>query len=95
MFWIYFLYPHSFQQFYIEIVMALTKKEQEFVDKLGKRIVELRKEANMKQIELATRINIEDSALRRIESGRTNPTVKTLLEIAAGLDIDIRELFNF
>ena len=75
--------------------MALTKKEQEFVDKLGKRIVELRKEANMKQIELATRINIEDSALRRIESGRTNPTVKTLLEIAAGLDIDIRELFNF
>ncbi len=75
--------------------MALTKKEQEFVDKLGKRIVELRKEANMKQIELATRINIEDSALRRIESGRTNPTVKTLLEIAEGLDIDIRELFNF
>ncbi|QMU66600.1 MAG: helix-turn-helix domain-containing protein [Flavobacteriaceae bacterium] len=29
-----------------------------------------------------------------MESGRTNPTVKTLLRIAEGLDIDFLDLFK-
>lgn len=74
--------------------MSSAKEENEFIKKLGKRIVALRKEKNMKQIDLAIKINIEDSALRRIESGRTNPTIKTLLGIANGLDVDLRELFD-
>lgn len=49
----------------------------------------------MKQIDLAIKVNIEDSALRRIESGRTNPTIKTLLRITEGLDIKFIALFEF
>ena len=75
--------------------MGLSKDEKEFIKKLGKRIVSLRKEKNMKQIDLAVEINIEDSALRRIESGRTNPTLKTLLRIAGGLEVSIIELLTF
>lgn len=75
--------------------MSLTKAEKEYIKKVGKRIVQLRENLNIKQIDLATAINIEDSALRRIESGRTNPTVKTLLKIANGLEVDLKELFNF
>jgi len=75
--------------------MSLTKTEKAFIKKLGKRIVALRKEKNLKQIDLAIKINIEDSALRRIESGRTNPTVKTLLRIAEGLEVEFLDLFGF
>jgi transcriptional regulator with XRE-family HTH domain len=75
--------------------MDLTKEEKAYIKKLGMRIVELRKEKNLKQIDLATKINIEDSALRRIESGRTNPTLKTLLRIAEGLDVELKEMLNF
>lgn len=74
--------------------MEVTPDEKEFILKLGKRIVALRKEKNIKQIDLATKINIEDSALRRIESGRTNPTLKTLLRIAEGLDVSIITLVS-
>ena len=75
--------------------MSLTKKEKEYIKRIGKRIVQLRENQKMKQIDLATSINIEDSALRRIESGRTNPTIKTLLRIAEGLEIEFKELFDF
>ena len=75
--------------------MPLTKPERTYIEKIGKRIVQLREEQNMKQIELATAVNIEDSALRRIESGRTNPTIKTLMRIAVGLGIEFRDLFEF
>lgn len=75
--------------------MSLTKSEKNYIKKIGKRIVELRKEKDIKQIDLATSINIEDSALRRIESGRTNPTVKTLLRIADALGVELTELLQF
>jgi len=77
-----------------KIWMNLSVREETYIKRLGKRIVQLRKERNMMQIELATLLNIEDSALRRIESGRTNPTIKTLLRIADALDISIEELIR-
>jgi transcriptional regulator with XRE-family HTH domain len=67
--------------------------EEELLSKIGRRIVQLREEKGIKQIELAIRLNIEDSSLRRIESGRTNPTTKTLYRIAKELGVDITELF--
>lgn len=75
--------------------MATTQKEKDFIKQLGKRIVEIRKQKNIKQIDLAIAINIEDSALRRIESGRTNPTIKTLLRISEGLHCTMLDLLNF
>ena len=72
--------------------MDFNKKEQDFITAIGKRIVVIRMAQKLSQIELAVRINIEDSALRRIESGRTNPTIKTLLRVAEGLGVSIQEL---
>lgn len=71
----------------------MEKSEEELLIEIGKRIVKLRKQRGMKQVELAAKLNIEDSALRRIESGRTNPTTKTLYRIAKELDVDITKLF--
>jgi transcriptional regulator with XRE-family HTH domain len=43
---------------------------------------------------MASRMEIEDSALRRIESGRTNPTLKTLLLISEALGVNISYLLE-
>lgn len=67
-------------------------EDEELIKKIGQKIVQLRKERNLKQIELSVRLNIEDSALRRIESGRTNPTIKTLYRIAKELNVELYEL---
>lgn len=69
--------------------------EDDYIKKIGENIVFRRKELGIKQIDLATMIGIEDSSLRRIESGRTNPTFKTLYRIAKALDIEVYELINF
>lgn len=75
--------------------MSLTRDEKSFIKKIGIRIVQLRNENGLKQIDLAVKLNIEDSALRRIESGRTNPTVKTLIRVANAFDIKFKDLFDF
>lgn len=67
---------------------------EKYIKKIGERIVELRKEKGMKQIDLAAKLDIEDSALRRIEKGRTNPTIKTLYYIAKELGINMRDLIE-
>jgi len=67
---------------------------QTFLQKLGQRISKLRKERNITQIELSYRCDFDRSNLRRIESGRTNPTSLTLKKIAEGLDVTVNELFK-
>nr|WP_294858684.1 helix-turn-helix transcriptional regulator [uncultured Fluviicola sp.] len=66
----------------------------EFVKIIGDNIISRRTELGIKQIDLATSIGIEDSALRRIEKGKTNPTAKTLLKIAIALNTEVSELVS-
>jgi len=65
-----------------------------FIKKVGERIKEIRKKKGLTQYIFAELLGIEDSALRRIENGRTNPTLKTLLKICDELDIHISELLK-
>lgn len=75
--------------------MSLTKEEKIFIKKLGKNIVAIRKEKNLKQKELSDLLDMDDGSLRRIESGRTNPTTVTLLAIAKALNVRVADLFDF
>lgn len=70
-------------------------EEKELIQKLGQTIAKLRKEAKMTQFDLATNIGIEESALRRVEIGKTNPTTRTLYLISRGLNVTISKLFEF
>lgn len=69
--------------------------DKTYLKKLGERIKQLRLEKGMRQVDLSEKIGIEDSALRRIESGRVNSTINMLRKIAKGLEIDIINLLNF
>lgn len=46
----------------------------------------------MTQLDLAVACGIEENAVGRLENGRTNPTVKTLLKISKALDVKLSEL---
>lgn len=47
----------------------------------------------MTQNDLALECDFEKATMSRIESGKANPTVRTLLKISNALDIHISELF--
>lgn len=66
-----------------------------YLENLGKRIVYLRKLKNMSQRDLALECGWDKPNLRKLEHGRGNPTVKTLLILCDGLGITIKELFDF
>ena len=70
----------------------MTKSEIQI--KIGERILYFRKLKGFKQYELAEKIGIEDSALRRIEKGRTNCTVWLLYRISEALEIELNELVH-
>ena len=69
--------------------------DDEYLVKLGERIVSLRKERNLRQIDLSDKVGIEDSALRRIESGRVNSSINMLRKIAYAFNLEITELLSF
>lgn len=75
--------------------MSITKEERNYLKLLGKNIVKIRKERGIKQNELSDILDIDDGSLRRIESGRTNPTTMTLYNIACALEIELKDLFDF
>lgn len=66
-----------------------------YLKKLGKNISLIRKKKNLSQYKLAQEILTDQSNLARIEEGKVNPTVKTLLKISSALDCRVKDLFDF
>jgi len=66
----------------------------DFLVLLGSRIKRIRAEKNMTQFKLAAMCDFEKASMSRIESGKTNTTVLTLLKISAALDVHVSELFT-
>lgn len=71
---------------------AYKKKKDLLCKEIGLRIKEFRKTKNMQQQDLAAACNFEKSNMARIESGRVNITIGTLLKIAIALDEPINDL---
>lgn len=69
-------------------------KEHDLLAKIGERIKYIRTKKNMSQNELALECNFEKASMSRIESGQTNPTIRTLAKICKALDIPMVELFR-
>lgn len=63
-------------------------------EKIGTRIKILREAKNMNQQDLADLCNFDKGDMSKIESGRANPTIKTLLKISLALDVEFSELFE-
>jgi transcriptional regulator with XRE-family HTH domain len=69
-------------------------KDQDLIKIIGKNIRQLRKEKGMKQIDLAYNCGFEKQNMQRLESGKTNPTIKTLSKIAEALGVTVIDLLK-
>ena len=63
--------------------------------KLGQNIAQIREKRKITQYKLAKEIDTDQSNLARIEDGKVNPTVKTLLKISLVLKCKVRDFFDF
>jgi transcriptional regulator with XRE-family HTH domain len=60
---------------------------------LARRLAGLRRTARLKREELAERAGVSPDLVQSLEQGRTgNPTLRTLLRLAAALSISVAEL---
>lgn len=63
---------------------------------IGNRIKEIRIERTyLSQEELAIKLGYDRTYMSRVESGRQNITVETLIKICEGLEISLKEFFDF
>ena len=76
--------------------MAKSKltKEELILKKIGERITELRKKSGKSQTQFSYEMGWDKPNLRKIEKGKTNPTVKTLIKISEVLNISLSELLD-
>ena len=70
-------------------------KKEQLQKKIGDRIIKLRTQKGLSQSDLARACNKDRQAIEKIENGRVNPTLYTLLEISEALQIPLSELLNF
>ena len=65
------------------------------LERLGQKIAQLREKKKMTQYKLAKEIFTDQSNLARIEDGKVNPTVKTLIKISVVLKCKVKDFFDF
>ena len=73
----------------------MDNKAAEFAQKLGSRIVQLRREHNYAQERLATLARMNKGYLSSVESGQRVPSVGMLMKLAKVLEVSVFELFVF
>ena len=66
-----------------------------YLKKLGQKIAQMREKKKITQYKLAKEILTDQSNLARIEDGKVNPTVKTLLKISVILKCKVKDFFDF
>ncbi|MDG4652790.1 helix-turn-helix domain-containing protein [Chryseobacterium arthrosphaerae] len=75
--------------------MSVTPEKIAFLKSFGKRIEALRTEKKLSLRQLSQNCDIDYSDISKIEKGLRNIQMSTVLELAKGLDITIKELFDF
>jgi transcriptional regulator with XRE-family HTH domain len=61
---------------------------------IGQNIVRLRTERNLTQVQLANLCDFEKANMSRLELGKINPTIKTLLKVSVSLNVPLSDLTN-
>lgn len=65
---------------------------EELLQKISQRIVELREAKAWNQTDLAKACNKDRQAIQKLESGKVNPTLYTLHELAKALGVTVSKL---
>jgi len=69
-------------------------KEQEIIILVGNNIRKIRKEKGITQEQLAYDCSFEKSTISRIEAGRANLTLKTMIKLSQSLGVEMKDLVD-
>ncbi len=69
--------------------------KEQLKKEIGQRIVELRTKKGWSQSDLARACNKDRQAMEKLENGKVNPTLYSLLEISKALGVKVAQLVNF
>lgn len=61
----------------------------------GRKIKEYRKKKNLTQAQLAELVNVDDKHISCIENGKNFPSSELIGKLAASLDVEPKDLFEF
>jgi len=62
---------------------------------IGQRIIDLRTKKGWSQSDLARACNKDRQAIEKLENGKVNPTLYSLLEISKALGVSLKKLVDF
>jgi len=63
------------------------------LENLGKNIKKFRKRKKLTQLDLEVKCGVDNGDISRIENGRKNLELYTIVKLAEALDVDLHELF--
>ena len=69
-------------------------EKEEVIKQIGLKIREIRESKNLTIMNLADKLDIEYNNVIRIEKGRTNPTLRTLIKIAEALNVKLVDIID-
>jgi transcriptional regulator with XRE-family HTH domain len=74
----------------------MTEKELELLKgKFGKNLQKIRESKKLSLLELSYNTSLDDSNISKIEHGKFNITLATIVELAKGLDVHPKKLLDF
>ena len=74
----------------------MTKKEIEVLKrKFGKHIQEIRVSKDLSLLKLSYNCSLDESNISKIEHGKLNITLSTIVELAKGLEVSPKKLLDF
>jgi len=71
------------------------KYNKEFCKVFGNQVRKLRQAKGVSMRKFALNIDMEYSQLSKIERGVSNPTISTVSALAEGLEVQVKDLFDF
>lgn len=80
--------------FLIFILLMESRIDNELIA-IGKRLHQLRKHRNLTQLDLEVTSGVPNSDISRIENGKKNIEVITLIKFSIALKVKLIELFNY
>ena len=70
-------------------------KSEEFIKLVGKQIKQIRTSKGLSLLDLSALSNIEKANLSKMENGKSNLTLRTLLTISDALNVNPYELLKY
>lgn len=70
-------------------------KNTDEIEAFGLHLRKLREKHNLSQQHIADKADVDKKTIQRIENNKLNPSLDILISISKGLNISLKEMFDF